>query len=219
MATSDTLRTAARKRRKRVLQKHGYQCYWCKIPLVLPEQVPEHKFCYIRNQHIYWREDPRGPVQCTPMVTLDHLKPLREGGDSSVSNLVPACTDCNGKRDAEDLKALETPEQICSRIRREWRGRLLHLVHPNSPGRLEGENLPAFIHQPLPETNDPVLLWEHILDLLQREIQATEDPILSSWSAGVLRVIQKEDFGVKSKHAAGIAARVARVQAQKQKEP
>jgi len=38
-------------------------------------------------------------------ATLDHLKPVAEGGDNSFENLVTACLDCNTKRNAKSGKA------------------------------------------------------------------------------------------------------------------
>jgi 5-methylcytosine-specific restriction endonuclease McrA len=45
-------------------------------------------------------------------TTLDHIIPLSQGGSKGVSNLVPACKDCNEKKAANLL-----PEEILIRVK------------------------------------------------------------------------------------------------------
>ena len=57
------------------------QCWYCRIPLVLAGTGPER-------------------------ATKDHLTPLVRGGSDAISNIVPACIDCNR------LKADMTEEEF-----------------------------------------------------------------------------------------------------------
>lgn len=45
---------------------------------------------------------------CTPRkgqrLTRDHLKPISEGGRTTQSNIVPACSSCNSSKGAEDFR-------------------------------------------------------------------------------------------------------------------
>ena len=53
----------------------------------------------------WWREDQlsRGCAYCgAPATTLDHFIPVRRGGKSKPTNLLPACGSCNSKKKASD---------------------------------------------------------------------------------------------------------------------
>ncbi len=55
-------------RRKKLIKKYGYQCFWCECDL-----TPE-------------------------ILTIDHYIPLHRGGNNEIQNLRLACTDCNTRR-------------------------------------------------------------------------------------------------------------------------
>lgn len=59
-----------RETRMRVFERDGYKCHYC------------------------------GKQLTRFTATVDHLKPLAEGGDDSLQNLVTACTDCNTRGSA-----------------------------------------------------------------------------------------------------------------------
>lgn len=59
------LRSEARQKRYRVIERYGKLCVYCL------ERVAD---------------------------TIDHVIPLSKGGDSSIENLRPACSDCNEKK-------------------------------------------------------------------------------------------------------------------------
>ncbi|QKQ77901.1 HNH endonuclease [Nostoc sp. TCL240-02] len=57
-----------RYRRKLLIERYGYQCFWCGCDL-----APE-------------------------TLTIDHLIPLSKGGSNKLNNLRTACKGCNNKR-------------------------------------------------------------------------------------------------------------------------
>ncbi|HEX6465022.1 MAG TPA: HNH endonuclease signature motif containing protein [Vicinamibacterales bacterium] len=64
----DTLRAKARQLRRAILERDGYRCQICGVPVV---------------------EDD---------VEIDHVVPLSRGGDSSPANLQAACARCNRRK-------------------------------------------------------------------------------------------------------------------------
>lgn len=68
MAERDSQRYASSEQRKKVLERHNYQCAYC------------------------------GRVLTNETANIDHIKPWKHGGRSSSGNFVAACQDCNKKK-------------------------------------------------------------------------------------------------------------------------
>lgn len=71
------MRRKARRHAPALLERDGPNCHWCKQLTV----------------------DRPGEPPVGDTRTVDHLKELRFGGTSDISNLVIACADCNLARD------------------------------------------------------------------------------------------------------------------------
>lgn len=110
-------RRALMESRNRVID----ECHWCKHPIVwvrllnpedlitkeaLTQSPPPHQ--------IRFRYD--GKVYCLYPATVDHVVPRALGGSNDLSNLVPACRNCNTRRN--HTKQLEPVYDICRRCKR-----------------------------------------------------------------------------------------------------
>lgn len=68
--------------------------------------------------------------QCSPEVVLnlDHVTPVFNGGDNSITNLITACFDCNSGKGAEELNGdIETDKQksdLQLKMMLEWKERI-----------------------------------------------------------------------------------------------
>jgi 5-methylcytosine-specific restriction endonuclease McrA len=79
-------------------QRHGRRSGWqhrASPPLNYADAV------YIRNRKILLSDGPLCHwCKIQKATTADHLRGAPQGGDHSLSNLVPACADCNRLRGA-----------------------------------------------------------------------------------------------------------------------
>jgi 5-methylcytosine-specific restriction endonuclease McrA len=66
----------ASKARRRLLQRDGNLCHWCKFPMSFRHALKT----------------------CSNFATLEHLVRRRDGGTNDLSNLVLACRKCNHER-------------------------------------------------------------------------------------------------------------------------
>lgn len=85
-----------RKRLDRVLARDGYECHWCRCPLIRPSM----KLSIIRRNGdwAYWTD---GDTERKGWwATVDHLTPVCIGGQSTMENMVAACGPCNRRRGA-----------------------------------------------------------------------------------------------------------------------
>jgi len=82
---------------KRVCTKLGYECWWCKRPLVLSRDIPEINIVSRTAHYLIWRSNKHGAIKKL-IATVDHVLPLADGGNNYHTNLVPSCGPCNSDR-------------------------------------------------------------------------------------------------------------------------
>ena len=68
----------------------GYGAAWRKLRLVILNAEPLCRHCLARGV----------PV---PAVEVDHILPLRDGGDNARANLQPLCMGCHDRKTIQDL--------------------------------------------------------------------------------------------------------------------
>lgn len=71
-------------------------CYYCQQPTKTKRYIEPQDFIGIVKGWIVWRY--KGLVRRDRLATIDHLKPIAEGGTNDRENLVLACQPCNYKR-------------------------------------------------------------------------------------------------------------------------
>lgn len=69
------------KRKRKILDKTNGVCFYCGVHLIFNIPMSEEKRGQVNN-----------------LFSVEHIKPITEGGTNELSNLVPACRDCNSAR-------------------------------------------------------------------------------------------------------------------------
>ena len=82
--------------KEKLIQRDGCKCYWCETPL--------------ENKNAFnFKRKPVGGAKT--LLTIDHVIPICDGGETSETNLVIACYACNiwrsKIRDKSNRKMLE----------------------------------------------------------------------------------------------------------------
>ncbi len=83
-----------------VWQRDRFSCRYCGarvIPppvlraasLVWPDDIPFHP---------HWKTGVTHPVHLSRAAAMDHLKPIAQGGNNAISNLVTSCWPCNAQK-------------------------------------------------------------------------------------------------------------------------
>lgn len=89
-------RKHARKRWGDILRKYGSICFHCKEQVKPLPNLDQDLIEQIVSSHrIAIMKDGSTIL----LATIDHLKPLREGGTNSLKNIVPSCYPCNRRRE------------------------------------------------------------------------------------------------------------------------
>jgi 5-methylcytosine-specific restriction endonuclease McrA len=113
-----------------VYARDHYHCRYCGERVILtavmrlvarlyPEQFPYHP---------NWKADATHPAFISRSATLDHVRPIADGGDSLVlDNLVTACWNCNRRKG--DLRLEEIGWTLVEPRDASWRG-LTELYRP-----------------------------------------------------------------------------------------
>jgi 5-methylcytosine-specific restriction endonuclease McrA len=116
---------------KRVCTHLGYECWWCKRPLVLARDIPDVNVLKRTADHLTWRSNRHGPI--TKLIaTVDHVLPLADGGNNYYTNLVPSCGPCNRDRTNRPAIFARRLEQF----RREaYNAELQHTIQRQGSGR------------------------------------------------------------------------------------
>lgn len=81
--------------KKLIIERDGYHCRFCGIPVVPPEIRQKIRQCY--PDVVPWERNNIGQhaaLQCM-WLQFDHILPNQRGGDSSIENLVITCGPCN----------------------------------------------------------------------------------------------------------------------------
>jgi 5-methylcytosine-specific restriction endonuclease McrA len=81
--------------KKQILQRDGYHCRFCGIPVISPEIRQKVRANY--PDVVQWERNNAGQhaaFQCM-WLQYDHLLPHQRGGESSIENIVITCGPCN----------------------------------------------------------------------------------------------------------------------------
>jgi 5-methylcytosine-specific restriction endonuclease McrA len=106
--------------RQLILQRDGYHCVFCRIPVVpaevrkfLTKAYPEEARWGRRNS------EQHAALQCM-WLQFDHLVPNQRGGDSSLSNVAITCAPCNFGRMEQTLAEAGLCDPLEARRGNEW---------------------------------------------------------------------------------------------------
>ena len=72
------------------------KCYWCGEPIELRRVVDENHV--IEEKHGVISYYKNGIPHIVRLASVDHVKPLSDGGNNKRNNLVPSCWFCNNDR-------------------------------------------------------------------------------------------------------------------------
>lgn len=81
--------------KKLIVERDGYHCRFCSIPVVPPEIRRKITQCY--PDVVPWERNnisQHAAFQCM-WLQFDHILPNKRGGDSGLENLVITCAPCN----------------------------------------------------------------------------------------------------------------------------
>lgn len=98
-AKTNNMRHKARRKVRNSLNGSRYAtCYWCGCEIVFVKTVPSYRRISIADGMITYRTNA-GSITTKAVASVDHVDPLRNGGDNSPDNLKPSCVRCNNERD------------------------------------------------------------------------------------------------------------------------
>ena len=95
MAASDTLRMPTAANKTQLLQRDGYHCRFCGIPVIRAEVRKRIRAAY--PQALSWgkRNTECHAAFQAMWVQYDHVVPFKRGGGNELDNLVITCAPCN----------------------------------------------------------------------------------------------------------------------------
>ena len=91
----------ARARFDELMARHKGRCHWCGEPVTRLASLSRHWNPRVVNgREIQYRR--RGQNFSVRLATVDHIRPLHNGGQSTMTNMVVACAQCNQLRNQID---------------------------------------------------------------------------------------------------------------------
>jgi hypothetical protein len=97
LTNKNALRARAQRKMEALLTTHGHKCHWCGERVIYIRSVPVVDRIKTSHFKLHFRGS-KGKVKIVRIATVDHVKPLEEGGDYRLENLVLACGECNQRR-------------------------------------------------------------------------------------------------------------------------
>jgi len=117
------VRMPNKKTKSNLIIRDGYNCVFCKIPLIRTEVRNKFNKLY-PNEVIWGRKNVEQHSAFQAMwLQYDHLVPHSRGGDNSIENLILTCAPCNFGRMENTVEevGLINPFTI-ERVKTEWNG-------------------------------------------------------------------------------------------------
>jgi 5-methylcytosine-specific restriction endonuclease McrA len=85
-----------------LLVKAGNKCTYCDVDIIRIQNIRRYNRIKITAYEITYRHKDK--VITKSIASLDHVKPLSEGGTKDVSNVVVSCVRCNQTRNIDKQK-------------------------------------------------------------------------------------------------------------------
>ncbi len=135
-----TLRTEARQMYVKGLSTPFTNCEYCGALLVWMELFnrDEVTVCFENARELHYLA--AGSAVELKKATIDHIKPLRDGGTNQLINLAGACFDCNLEKD----RILKTLCKICGKNLTGSDNKRTHKKCANRKGGVKGSGLKRF---------------------------------------------------------------------------
>lgn len=92
----------------RLFRRDGYCCHWCGRLVIRVADIAPWRIMAKPSRWVQFVSDS-GDVLRAWVASVDHVKPLRDGGDNRFDNLVTACRDCNNRRTTHKRQ----PKLVC----------------------------------------------------------------------------------------------------------
>ena len=110
------LSVQARQQWPEIERLHGMNCHWCGISLVFIGEAHRMRNTKVdfNTGEVLIMNQPEDRWEVKYYATVEHLVPVRSGGDSHIDNLRPACKPCNTWREDAD------PTRFILRARRHY---------------------------------------------------------------------------------------------------
>ena len=94
---AQSCRRTARKLLPELVAAQDNKCCYCKQFIVVIRDIPEELFDRREGPYAFFRS-LEGDLLFAKFATVEHLKPLAEGGSNRKDNLAASCIRCNQKR-------------------------------------------------------------------------------------------------------------------------
>lgn len=99
------LRRNSKRKLDRLVYEQGGVCYWCANEIIPLRCVPRLRKNESHRAVTFW-DNRQAKWRTVRKASVDHVRPLSEGGGNEISNLVAACIECNGRRNGLAQKIL-----------------------------------------------------------------------------------------------------------------
>ena len=91
-------RETARGYLTKLLVESRHCCHWCGEPLIEVETIPPSQIVRETDDWVEWQKRPTARINRRRKATIDHIKPISEGGTNYYYNLAASCGTCNRRR-------------------------------------------------------------------------------------------------------------------------
>lgn len=109
-AARKNIQKKGRRYLKRLLARQDSKCHWCKKHLIHFASFDKSLIIRHSKEWVIWNDN--GEEKKSYWATSDHLIPIRNNGQSTLSNLVAACGQCNRRRDRVNNPDQDRPKWI-----------------------------------------------------------------------------------------------------------
>jgi 5-methylcytosine-specific restriction endonuclease McrA len=115
------VRSVAKRRLANLVAKYGGKCFYCGVAIVCESAIPEDRRIH-KTAHMVTFKSESGDVRREYFATVDHVKPIASFAPgtkreviNAASNLVPACSKCNGRK-AREVRPAVIPCRGCGAL-------------------------------------------------------------------------------------------------------
>lgn len=118
-AKRDPGRMPSAAEKAKLVERYGYNCAFCGIPLVRAEVRRVLTAAY--PEAAYWGAKCHAALWCM-WLQFDHLLPHSRGGTNAMENLIVTCAGCNYGRMSHTLEEIGVRHPAAEPVKTDWTG-------------------------------------------------------------------------------------------------